>query len=397
MLSYLFAALLTLPALQTPPSPAPAPAPNKASQTKVPWFAGGLDKALAEAKTSNKIVFANFGASWCSFCMRMNREVFSTDEVKDALEGVICVTIDYDKQREIAERYLVGKVGAQDALPVVIWFNSDGTARERIDFFQDKATFLSSTARIKNDIGTINDLRRKVDASPADLEQRYELHRRLKAVGDAAGAAAQRAAIEKADPKGESRAMHHFKYDALMAAIHAHWAETKSLDPKQIEGLRNFLEAETDPEIMWDGWMSLANTYNYYATQAQQRGDEADARKNRGIQRECLGRAWRGIPQDDNTLRGHVTGYGDIYWELRGELSAEDKALLLSMAEMLARREAFVNDPQVQDLYGRALFLMGKKDAAEAACEHAIEVAKALGQDPQNYTKTLELIRGGTR
>ena len=322
----------------------------------------------------------------------MNREVFATDEVKDALEGVICVSVDYDKQRETADRYLVGK-----ELPVVIWFNSDGTVRERIELFQDKATFLSNTSRIKNDIGTINDLRRKVEASPADLEQRYELHRRLKAAGDEAGAAAQRAAIEKADPLGDSRPMHHFKYDALMAAIRAHWDETKTLDQKQIDGLRNFLEVETDPEIMWDGWMSLSNTYLYYASQATARGDEAEARKNRGIQRDCLARAWRGIPQDDDTLRGHVTGYGAIFWDQRAELSAEDKALLLSMTEMLARRENFVNDPQVQDLYARALFLMGQKDAAEAACEHAIEVAKATGQDAKDFEKTLELIRGGTK
>ncbi len=384
------------PAPQQPPQPAPAPgpgpAPTKPAQSKVPWFSGGLEKALAEAKATNKIVFADFGASWCTWCMKMNREVFSTDEVQVALENVICVSVDYDKQRETADRYLVGK-----DLPVVIWFNSDGTVRERIELFQDKATFLANTARIKNDIGTINDLRRKVDSNPADLEQRYDLHRRLKAAGDAAGAAAQRAAIEKADPQGNSRPMHHFKYDALMEAIRAHWAETKALDPKQIDGLRNFLEGESDPEIMWDGWMSLSNTYLYYSQQAHARADEAEARKNRGIQRDCLARAWRGIPQDDDTLHAHVTGYAASFWDLREELSADDKALMLAMTEMVARREAFLNDALVQDQYARALFLAGRKDAAEAASEHALEIAKATGQDPQNYEKTLELIRGGAK
>ncbi len=392
MLSPLLVLVSLLPALQTPPAPAPAPAPTKPPQNKVPWFSGGLDKALAEAKATNKIVFVDFGASWCTWCMKMNREVFSTDEVQVALENVICVSVDYDKQRETAERYLVGK-----ELPVVIWFNSDGSVRERIEFFQDKAMFLANTSRIKADIGTINDLRRKVDANPADLEQRYELHRRLKAVGDAAGAAAQRAAIEKADPLGDSRPMHHFKYDALMDAIHAHWAETKTLDQKQIEGLRSFLEVETDPEIMWDGWMSLANTYLFYSEQARQRGDDAEAKKNRSIQRDCLAHAWRGIPQDDNTLHAHVTGYAAAFWDARAELSDDDKALLLSMTEMVARREAFLNDLLVQDQYARALFLSGKKDAAEAAAEHAIEVAKGSGQDSQPYEKTLELIRGGAK
>jgi hypothetical protein len=322
--------------------------------------------------------------------MKMNREVFANEETVAALASVICVSIDYDKQRETADRYLVGK-----ELPVVIWFNPDGTVRERIELFQSRPVFLANTARIKADIGTLNDLRRKVEANPADLDQRYELHRRLKAVGDATGAAAQRAAIEKADPQGESRAMHHFKYEGLKAGIEANWAQTRALDPKLIEGLRNFMEIENDPEIMWDGWMSLANTYSWWGDQAKLRGEAPEAKRNRGLQRECLARAWRGIPQDDDTLRQHVTGYTSSFWDLRDELSADDKALLLTMNEMVARR--LESEALVQHSLAQALYLSGKSDAAQAACEHAIELAKATGQDPQNYQKTLELIRGGAK
>jgi len=354
----------------------------------VPWFSGGLEAALVEAKKTNKLVFADFNAAWCTWCMKMNREVFSTDEAASALENVLCVSIDYDKHREIADRYLVGR-----ELPVVLWFNSDGTVRERIEAFQSAPVFLASVARIKNDLGTINEQRRKADANPADLDGRYELYRRLKAVGDATGAAAQRAAIEKADPQGASRAMHHFKYDGLTTAIETYWAQTKTLDPKQIAGLRDFVEGESDPEIMWDGWMRLANTYKYWGEQAQARGESPEAKKQRSAQRECLARAWRGIPQDDDTLHAHVTGYAALFWDLKDELSADDKALLLSMTEMVARR--FEVDALVQDLYARALFLSGKRDAAQAACEHAIEIAKSRGEDPTNYQKTLEAI-GGT-
>jgi thiol-disulfide isomerase/thioredoxin len=397
MLSPLIALALLLPASQTPPAPAPAPqdppkpapaAPAK-PQSKVAWYSGTLEKALLEAKTSNKLVFADFGASWCSWCMKMNREVFSTDEVGAALENVISVSIDYDKQRDTAERFLVGK----DGLPVVIWFNSDGTVRERIDFFQDKDHFLANAARIKADIGTINDLRRKIVANPADLDQRFELYKRLKAAGDAAGAALQRAEIEKSDPQGSSRAMHNFKYEALKAEINATWQQSKSLDPKQIQGLWNFMEVESDPELVWDGWMSLSNTYKYWGEMAQARGDAADAKKNRSVQRDCLARAWRGIPQDDDTLRAHVTGYASLFWDLREELSAEDKSLLLTMTEMVARR--LENEPVVQHAYAQALFLSNKSDAALAACERAIELGKATGFDPQNFEKTLALIRGG--
>lgn len=401
MLSPLLSLVLLLPVLQNPPAPAPAPAPEQpkpapapakpaATQSKVNWFAGGFEKALAEAKSSNKVVFVDFNASWCTWCMKMNREVFSTDEAQAALESVICVSVDYDKHRETAERFLVGK-----ELPVALWLNSDGSVRERIDGFQDKSHFLANSARIKADIGTINDQRRKVDGNPADLDGRYELYRRLKAVGDAAGSAAQRAEIEKADPQGSSRAMHHFKYDGIKEGINAYWQQSKALDPKQIQTLWNFMEVETDPEIVWDGWMSLGNTYKWWGEQAQARGESPEAKKQRGVWRECLGRAWRGIPQDDDTLRGHVTGYTSVFWDLREELSADDKALLLTMNEMTSRR--LDSEPLVMYSYAQALYLSGKSDAAQAACERAIELAKATGVDPQNYQKTLELIRGGAK
>jgi len=370
-----------------PPAAEPAPAAPSA-QVGIEWFAGGLEKALAEAKSSNKLVFANFTAVWCTWCAKMKREVFSAMEVAAALEPVICVSVDFDKQREIADRYLVS-----DSLPVVIWFNPDGTVRDRINAFQDKPAFLADATRIKSDLGTINDMRRKVDASPADLDQRYELYRRLKAVGEKEGAAAQRAAIEKADPQGDSRAMHHFKYDGLMAAIHAHWAETKSLDLNQIAGLRAFLEVESDPGILWDGWMSMANTHDYFSQQAQAGGDSVEAKKQRGIQRECLAKAWPGIPQDDDNMYNYVSRYASYYWDLRDELSADDKTLLLDMTGSVAKR--FESDALIQDLRARALFLAGKKDEAEAACQRAIDLAKQSGQDPRNFEKTLEVIRGG--
>jgi thiol-disulfide isomerase/thioredoxin len=370
-----------------PPSQ-PIAAPDKPAEGKVVWFAGRLDKALAEAKSSNRLVFADFNAIWCSFCMKMKREVFATDEAATALEPVICVSIDYDKQRDTADRYLVGK-----ELPVMIWFNPDGTVRERIDGSQEKARFLADTERIKADIGTINHERRKVEAHPEDLDERYELYRRLLAVGNRDEAAAQRAEIEKADPQGNSRPMHHLKYDGLMEAIHAHWEEAKELDQKQIEGLRNFLEVESDPGIQWDGWMSMANTYQYYGAQAQSRGESVEAKKQRSIQRDYLRRAWRGIPQDDDTLHEYVTHYAGDFWDLRDELSADDKALLLEMTTLAAHR--FDADALTQDLYARALFLQGKPDLAQSACERAIELAKKSGLDPQNFEQTLALIRAG--
>jgi len=68
------------------------------------------EKALRKAKEENRHVLVDFtGSDWCGWCIRLNKEVFSTKEFKEFASGhLVCVKIDFPKKkklpREVAER-----------------------------------------------------------------------------------------------------------------------------------------------------------------------------------------------------------------------------------------------------------------------------------------------------
>jgi thiol-disulfide isomerase/thioredoxin len=387
MLSLLLTTLLTLPATAAWSAQGPIPTPSKPDKGKIAWTEKGYEAALAEAKASGKPVFLDFYADWCQPCRRMAREVFSQDEVAQAAKAFLCVSLDYDKQREIAERWGIKQI------PAMLFLNPDGTLRDRIDAFQEAPVFLANLVRIQNDIGTLNEFERKLAATPADLSLRFEFYKRLKAAGQTARADAQRTEIKKLDTANQSHAARTFQYEDIKKEIEGHWAQTRTLNPQQIDKLRKFMEDETDPELIYDGWMSLANTYKFWNEEATKRGAAGEAASHRTQWRICLAKAWRGVPQDDETLNWWGYQYCGQLWDQKDELSADDKAFYLRLSDMMVRR--FEREPLAHDYHGRALYLSGRVQEAMDRARAAIDLARKLGQDPKEMEKRLELYRGG--
>ena len=361
-----------------------APAPSAAPQLierRVEWFEQGVQAALGQARLQNKLTMIFFHAEWNQPSQTMLQN-FATDKVAVALDGVFCVKVDFDKQRDVADRYAV----LDSTLPVVVWMNADGTPRDRIDRMQAADVFLANTARIKADIGTINDLRRKVAADGNDLESRFELYRRLRSVGDAKGAEEQKAAIQKLDAAGTSRGSRHFKYKAITDAIEQHWARTKSLDMQKVGELQTFVEAETDSELVWDGWMRLSNTHEYFANLAKQQSLPDDEKKHRALRREFLSYAWRGVPPD---RLEEWFGLAGAFWDQRDDLSQQDKDFFVAMSGRLA--QVFEGEARAHDLRARALSLVGRREDALAAAKKALEI------EPGNelYKNRVKTLGGG--
>ena len=351
-----------------PPSPAPGPVPTPA--TGVVWFDKAPTAGLAQARLQERPALAYFQAEWNGFCQRMDTGVFATAEAARALEGVMAVRVDYDKQREVADRYRVKEV------PAVIWFNPDGTVRDRVDGFQTLEVFLANVARVKADLGTFNELRRKLAANADDVEARFDLYQRLESVGDTKGMAEQRAEIEKRDPEGRSRGARHFRYQRITSEIEQHWAATKSLDMNKVAALQVLVEGETDPWIVWDGWMRLSNTHEYLGNQAKAQGKVEEEKEHRAKRREYLGYAWRGVPE--RQVESWGLQYGQLLWDQREELSAQDKEFFVAMTTSLA--QTFPDQAIMHDLQARALSLAGKNaEALEAARKaSALEPANTL-------------------
>jgi len=61
-----------------------------------------IDAALKRAKETDRPVLLNFtGSDWCGWCVRLHKEVFSTDAFKSyADENLVLVTLDFPRRRE---------------------------------------------------------------------------------------------------------------------------------------------------------------------------------------------------------------------------------------------------------------------------------------------------------
>ncbi|HET9418724.1 MAG TPA: thioredoxin family protein [Chthoniobacterales bacterium] len=90
-------------------------------------------KAQEEAKASNRLVLLNFtGSDWCGWCIKLDREIFSTPQFKDyASKNLVLMEADFPRGKpqsasvrkqneELAMRYQV--IG----FPTIFVLNGDG-------------------------------------------------------------------------------------------------------------------------------------------------------------------------------------------------------------------------------------------------------------------------------
>ncbi len=98
----------------------------------IKWY--NLEEGLPLAKEQNKFVFIDFYTSWCGYCKKMDRDVFSKKEVIDLLnDDFIAVKIDGDSQKmleidgfKISERDLAKSEFKVKGYPTFWWLTPSG-------------------------------------------------------------------------------------------------------------------------------------------------------------------------------------------------------------------------------------------------------------------------------
>ncbi len=97
-----------------------------------------LNSALLEAKKTNKSVFIDFYATWCSPCKLMEQNTYSNPEVIAKLNAnYIPVKIDVDKNPQIVSEYKVY------GYPTMVILNPNGIEIKRFSGYRDADTFLN--------------------------------------------------------------------------------------------------------------------------------------------------------------------------------------------------------------------------------------------------------------
>ncbi|MBI1374704.1 MAG: thioredoxin fold domain-containing protein [Phycisphaera sp.] len=91
------------------------------------------DDAVAESKKTNKPILADFtGSDWCGWCIKLHKEVFSTDEFKAwAKDHVVLLTVDFPnakpQSKEIKQQNkALEKKYKIEGYPTILFLDAEG-------------------------------------------------------------------------------------------------------------------------------------------------------------------------------------------------------------------------------------------------------------------------------
>jgi hypothetical protein len=283
------------------------------------------------------------------------------------MKDIICLNIDAESETgaPIAKRYGIR------GYPALLLLSSDGKAEDQIGGYLPPDAFKKEIQRVRSGKGTASDLRNKVAANGSDLKVRFELASKLKSLGDTAGHDAQIAEIRKLDPQGKSLPMRQIAFQEVSEKINAGFQKNQTVNTSLMTA---FLEEETHPELLFQGWSSLGQMHGFLGKRASDAGDDAAADEHQGELRSAMRMAWKYVPTEQ------VVGFGNslawTFYEARDALSADDKAFALEVAAKAA--ETSKDDVNVLDTYACCLAMNGKKDEAIRQVQRCIEL------DPEN-------------
>lgn len=108
----------------------------------LPWERD-LPTALTRASGEGKLVMVDFYTDWCQWCKRMDQNTFTDVEVQMALQGVVTVRLNAEKEgREDAARFNV------EGFPTLIFLDSRGAEVGRIPGYMEPRPFLDELHNI---------------------------------------------------------------------------------------------------------------------------------------------------------------------------------------------------------------------------------------------------------
>ena len=116
------------------------------------------EKAIASAKGTKRLVLMDFtGSDWCSWCMKLNKEVFSQPEFQQfAQDNLVLVELDFPRGKpqsadEKARNEALAKKFRVQGFPTIVVLNSEGKQVGELGYMKGgPQAFIDALKKIPN-------------------------------------------------------------------------------------------------------------------------------------------------------------------------------------------------------------------------------------------------------
>jgi thiol:disulfide interchange protein len=127
----------------SPSNTPPDHSQKSSSSSSLPFVSISFEEALERARAEKKLVFVDVYADWCTWCSKMDEDVFIDSRVQKALLDFVPIKVDTDKGggRAVANRYSV------KGLPAYLLVDGDGNVVGRFDGYLPVDAFLLKLGR----------------------------------------------------------------------------------------------------------------------------------------------------------------------------------------------------------------------------------------------------------
>lgn len=367
--------------------------------TKINFFEGTWEEALAEAKKQNKPIFLDGYTSWCGPCKYMTKNIFTQKEVADHYNAnYINVKKDMEKGDGImlAEKYEIANY------PTFVFFNPDGKATHRSIGAREAEPFVLLGKNALDETKQYFTLKAKYEAgdkSP-ELLHNYTLAYSGAAMGSSVDLADEYLATQTAENLLSEKNM-----DFVMETAHRGGKSLETL----LSNKTKFEEAYESAKVVG----MISNALGEKVRDAAMEGDEKAFQKVLDLSNNTLGEyaklmnqklsvtyyqmtqdwdkyATAAVAYIDNAQPADWNSYNNMAWTFFEKV--EDKAMLEKAAAWAAKSIAIETNYYNTDTHAAILFKLGKKKEAMEAAQKAIKVAKENDINPKETQELLEKI-----
>lgn len=95
-----------------------------------------FEQAQIQAQDQAKPMLLDFYTDWCSWCKKMDKDIYGNKKVADFSDNFICVKIDAEKNSQLTSKFKVR------GFPTTVFLNPDTTVKEIVPGYLPPNRFL---------------------------------------------------------------------------------------------------------------------------------------------------------------------------------------------------------------------------------------------------------------